>query len=276
MGAALHQLDVVLNAGSVVEVQLVAALHDLNEHIHSQSHVGLGGAVIGAHGADEVVDSALSGLVQTQLIGHAGLQRGSNLPSGSGGLIACGGTDRLVAALTGVDNDVEHTDLSSQLGDEQGVHGSVKGDGHHGAVHGHGAIQDGGSQIGGVGILIIVAVEDDGGHTGARNGHSRSLIEADGIALAAVVAYIRAGAGLIVGHGDAVLRPHLLLGGIGNAVGLVGEVDGSRTGRHSADGHGYQQAQTSKDRDQFFHWGMSSLCLFFTGCAARCGPHSRT
>ena len=262
VGAALLQLDVLLGAGSVNKIQLIQTIIDLNVHIHGVIHAGVGGAVVAAHDAGEIVHGALLGLVQTQLVGHAGdgignhAQRaGGNV--GSDGGVGLHGNVGGSAAFAGVHGDAIGAGLGAQGLPSEGVGRLSQHDGDDAAIHG-------GGSVGGEGIAPAVdvlslqagAIDDNLGHTGILDDHGRGLVETSGIALAAVVAHVRGGRTLIVGDGDAVLLPHLLLGGVGGTVCLIGKVNGSGmvSGRHREGDDAAQQQNRQRHRDQFAHF----------------------
>ena len=87
MGAACDDVDVLLDAVSIGEVQVIAAFCGLQVDINTLGVVGLGCTVEAAHHAGEVVSFVLGGLIQTQLVGHADLGRGGvSAEGGSGGV----------------------------------------------------------------------------------------------------------------------------------------------------------------------------------------------
>ena len=77
MSAADFNIDILLHAGSIVEGQVVAAIGLFQINLNTLGDVGIGCAIVAAHSAGEVVDSALLSLIQTQLVGSTNSRIGN-------------------------------------------------------------------------------------------------------------------------------------------------------------------------------------------------------
>ena len=126
VGAAGNDVDVLLSAISVHEVQVVAALCGLQVYINSGSEVGLGCTVVAAHHAGEVVGLVLCGLIQAQLVCNANLRIGgvsAECTGGNVGSIAA----HIAASLAGQDelsDELRHAHVGSiAIGDVVGAGG---------------------------------------------------------------------------------------------------------------------------------------------------------
>ena len=168
------------------------------------------------------------------------------------------GDDGGVTLLQAVRDDLVSTGLGGQRLPSEGVGGLSQGDNHVGTVHT-------GIRTGGNGVfpavdvlgLQIAAIDDDVRHTGILNGHGRGLVETGGITFTAVVADVTGRCTLVIGDRNAVLCPHLLFGGVGHAICLIGKIDRGRIafgrGREGDDAHQHHNRHQHSDQFAHFH-----------------------
>ena len=136
-----------------------------------------------------------------------------------------------VVLRTGADGgDAVGTHLSGR-GQGDAVRGLSEGDGVHTAVHG----------IGQAGIIQRIrprrtvgtggSTDHQGCHTGIRNDDDRTFVETNGIG---IIRDVAGSGGLIIGHDQIAVLPHLSSGGELHAIGLVGiKSDGGLTTRRN-------------------------------------------
>ena len=260
MSAALLQLDVLLR--TVVEVQLVAAGHHLNVHIHSVIHAGVGGAIVAAHRAGEIVHSALLGLVQTQLVGHA-LHGVGHHTQRAGGLIGGVGSIGLgihrsirlgihgSAALT-INGDGIQTHLTAAQHAGEGIH-AVQNDGNH-LIGRIGAGTDGCLQRRSIGSGITHKLNL--GHAGILHNQSGILVETGRLS---VVGHVAAGSILIISNDNAILLPYLAVGIKLGAFAHIIKGNGCRRrlGRHSEGDDAAQHQNRQQCGEHFAHFHRS-------------------
>ena len=195
--------------------------------------VGVGSAAVVTLVVASVVPSVLLGVLAAL---------GAGLAAGQAVVIAIGTT-----GLVGHGDSIQ-TDLSGQLSHGVSVHAGQR-DGNLIAAGGSGRT-DGVLQRSSIGAAV--AVELNLGHTGALNGDRGTGIQTDGLG---VVSHSVGGASLVVGELNTVLLPHLLGGGEGGTLGLVGKGQG-RSSFRSENGQGQNAAQQhshSQNRHDFLH-----------------------
>ena len=213
---------------------MVTATHFLQIYIQTGSCLGGGGKVVGiCHFTGHIViciaqrrqlDTQLVSSTCYRSIHKAGLtgHRGNN--GSIGGFAALG------RCGAGADSDVVHADLIGHGFNYQLINRCGKVDLYDQIIYRNNHIVSAFQSLYQTVRIALTVVrcgvaDNQTGHAGIFNGQLTILIEASIIMVAGVLVNVGVGAGLVVGHSNAVLLPNLLLGGVRNAVSYVAKVD---------------------------------------------------